>query len=142
VISRDTQLLYRLLCAKEQIGICGSVIDEELGFRAMQQAEQWLATNDKMLRNAFATVKQWIGRELRLEWVEPSGGCVCFPRLRDAKADTTKFYTRLNQRGAYVGPGHWFEQPDRYFRIGYGWPTATELAGGLDAISRALDDIA
>jgi hypothetical protein len=28
--------------------------------------------------------------------------------------------------------------PDRHFRLGYGWPTAEALEGGLTAISAAL----
>jgi len=37
-----------------------------------------------------------------------------------------------------VGPGHWFEMSDRYFRLGYGWPTRAELEAGLKGISTAL----
>ena len=44
----------------------------------------------------------------------------------------------LEEHGTYVGPGHWFEMPDTHFRLGYGWPTADELTGGLAAISKAL----
>jgi aspartate/methionine/tyrosine aminotransferase len=52
---------------------------------------------------------------------------------------TDAFYKRLlEEHGCYVGPGHWFELPDTYFRLGYGWPTAEELEGGLKAISAAL----
>lgn len=140
ILSRDKALLYRLLCAKEQIGICGSIVDEEIGFRAVQQADDWLATNDAALKTAFAAVKAWMAHTPLLEWVEPSGGCVCFPRMRE-NVEVAKFYARLNdQYGAYVGPGHWFEQSDRFFRVGYGWPTPAELEGGLDAIARALTD--
>ncbi|MFT3727467.1 MAG: aminotransferase class I/II-fold pyridoxal phosphate-dependent enzyme [Terricaulis sp.] len=138
ILCRDAALNHRLLCAKEQIGICGSIVDEEIGFHAVQQSDAWLARNDRAVRDAFAIVKTWMAQEERLEWVEPSGGCVCFPRLRDAGADTAKFYARMNELGAFVGPGHWFEQSDRYFRLGYGWPTLDELRGGLEAISRAL----
>jgi aspartate/methionine/tyrosine aminotransferase len=138
ILCRDAALNYRFLCAKEQIGICGSIVDEEIGFRAVQQSDAWLAQNDRAVREAFAIVKAWMAQEERLEWVEPTGGCVCFPRLRDPNADAAKFYARMNEHGAFVGPGHWFEQSDRYFRLGYGWPTVDELRGGLDAISRAL----
>jgi len=141
IVAQDHDLLYRLLCAKEQIGICGSIVDEEIGYRAMTGAEAWLAQNDRAVAAAFATVKDWIAREPRIEWVAPSGGCVCFPRLRDGSIDTAAFYARLNAHGAYVGPGHWFEQSDRSFRLGYGWPLAAELEGGLTAISQALDDV-
>ena len=37
-----------------------------------------------------------------------------------------------------VGPGHWFEQDDRYMRIGYGWPAPEELRDGLANLSAAL----
>ena len=33
-----------------------------------------------------------------------------------------------------MGPGHWFDQPRRHFRLGYGWPTAVELEQGLAAL--------
>lgn len=141
ILARDARVIHRFLCAKEQIGICGSILDEEIGFRALEHGDAWLATNDRALRAAFATVKAWLAAEPRLEWVEPTGGCVCFPRIRNAALSTDAFYRRLNARGAYVGPGHWFEQPERYFRLGYGWPSPDELAGGLDAISGALDDL-
>jgi DNA-binding transcriptional MocR family regulator len=52
---------------------------------------------------------------------------------------TAAFYRRLLEtQGTYVGPGHWFEMSDSFFRLGYGWPTRQELEAGLAAISRAL----
>ena len=140
ILSRDADLALRFLCAKEQIGICGSVVDEAIAAAAYSQADAWLAANDARLRAAFATVRDWMAGEPLLEWVEPGGGCVAFPRIRDdARVDVAAFHRILNtEHGCYVGPGHWFELSDRYFRLGYGWPTPEELAGGLDALSRAL----
>jgi DNA-binding transcriptional MocR family regulator len=37
----------------------------------------------------------------------------------------------------YVGPGHWFEQDRRHFRVGFGWPTTGELERGLANLSDA-----
>jgi aspartate/methionine/tyrosine aminotransferase len=139
ILARDPALMLRFLSAKEQIGICGSVVDEAIGFHAYAGADAWLAHSGQQLRAAFTTVADWVAGEPLIEWVAPDGGCVCFPRIRDAATDTAAFYKALNaQHGAYVGPGHWFEQSDRYFRLGYGWPTPEELAGGLAAISSAL----
>lgn len=139
-MTRDAALMQRLLSAKEQIGICGSVIDEAIGYQVFADADHWLDGALTNLKGAFETVKAWMAGEPLLDWVEPTGGCVCFPRIRhDAGIDPARFYRALNQdHGAYVGPGHWFEQPDHHFRLGYGWPTAEELAGGLAAISAAL----
>jgi aspartate/methionine/tyrosine aminotransferase len=141
IACRDAKLMERFLAAKEQIGICGSIVDEHIAEAALAGAPQWLAAVDKQLRAALATVEDWITREKRLEWVRPQGGCVCFPRIRaDAAIDVDKFYKTLTEvHATCVGPGHWFEQDRRFLRIGYGWPLEAELKGGLAAISASLD---
>lgn len=75
-----------------------------------------------------------------MEWVEPSGGVVCFPRIRkESEVDVTRFYQILNAKyKTFVGPGHWFEMDRRYMRIGYGWPKICELQKGLQNISLSL----
>ena len=37
----------------------------------------------------------------------------------------------------YVGPGYLFEVSDRYFRLGYGWPSPAELRDGLAGLTAA-----
>jgi len=140
ITARDPALIHRFLCAKEQIGICGSVVDEAIAWRAYSQADTWLPANDARVRQAYERVAAWMAREPLLEWVPPGGGCVCFPRIRaDAGVDAAAFHRILNDTyAAYVAPGHWFEQSDRFMRIGYGWPLAEELDGGLAAISASL----
>ena len=55
-----------------------------------------------------------------------------------SRVDVDAFYgILLDDFGTVVGPGHWFDQPRRHFRLGYGWPTPDELAGGLAALSAA-----
>lgn len=52
--------------------------------------------------------------------------------------DVERFYAVLDgELGTYVGPGHWFEQDRRLFRLGFGWPTTEELQRGLAALSEA-----
>lgn len=140
LITRDTHLHEIFLAAKEQISICGSVIDEWI-------AEQVLARRDAVLKptliemgERLRRVAQWIDQEPLLEWVRPKGGVVCFPHMRSEPAGGTEaFYRRLlAPYGTYVGPGHWFGMSDRFFRLGYGWPSHTQLDAGLDAISQAL----
>jgi aspartate/methionine/tyrosine aminotransferase len=141
IVNRDAKLMERFLAAKEQIGICGSIIDERIAEAALEQSPQWLATVDRTLREALHIVETWLAKEPRMEWVRPEGGCVCFPRIKaDAGIDVAKFYDVLQrEHAACVGPGHWFEQHRRYMRIGFGWPLEAELSGGLAAISLSLD---
>jgi aspartate/methionine/tyrosine aminotransferase len=140
LVCRDRELTRTFLSAKEQIGICGSVVDEEIAARAFAQRDAWLPQIRELIRQRFQVVRRWMDGEELMEWVEPSGGVVCFPRIKpDVPVDIDEFYRVLNDRhGAYVGPGHWFEQSRRHMRVGYAWPLAEELEGGLAAISSSI----
>jgi aspartate/methionine/tyrosine aminotransferase len=140
LITRHSRLQELFLAAKEQMSICGSVIDEWVAEQILIERTRILEPIRAEMRRRRQQVTDWMAGEERLEWVAPDGGVVCFPRMRAVPAGgTDAFYKRLTEtHGAYVGPGHWFEMPDRYFRLGYGWPTSSELEAGLDAISSAL----
>jgi aspartate/methionine/tyrosine aminotransferase len=142
LITRDARLRHLFLAAKEQIGICGSVVDEAIALAALRQRDAWLARIAASNRERLDIVRRWLAEEPRIEWVEPAGGVVCFPRLKvPAHFDTGRFYRALlESHGTYVGQGHWFEMPDTYLRIGFGWPTLAELRHGLAGISGALSE--
>lgn len=140
LITRDPKLQEVFLAAKEQISICGSVIHEWIAEQILANREAILQPTLTEMRRRLGVVEAWMQDEPLLEWVRPAGGVVCFPRMREApQGGTDAFYRRLlEDHGTYVGPGHWFEMPDTYFRLGYGWPTADELEAGLAGISKAL----
>ena len=139
-VCRDEALMDLLLCAKEQVFIGGSVVDEHIAFVALSQKESWIRENDRTLAERFRVVTEWMEGEDLLEWVPPRGACTCFPRVRpEVDLDVEAFYRILNETyGTYVGPGHWFEQDRRHMRLGYGWPLDRELRDGLDTLSRSL----
>lgn len=142
---RDQALYERLLAAKEQIFICNSILDEEVAFQALSRRDAWLPEITARIAHAFGLARAWMAAQPDLEWVEPRGGVVGFPRIREPgpperpRIDVPKFYATLeDELRTVVGPGHWFEQPDSYFRLGYGWPTLAELEQGLTNITTAL----
>lgn len=141
LMTRDRALNERFLAAKEQIFICGAVLDEEIAWRVYQRRTDELPKIAADAARGRSVLRDWIATERRMEWVEPMGGVVAFPRIRgDAGVNVGKFYRVLNgELKTVVGPGHWFEQDDRYMRIGFGWPSADELRQGLRNISTALD---
>jgi aspartate/methionine/tyrosine aminotransferase len=142
LITKDKKLQETFLAAKEQIFICNPVIDEEIACHALRNKSRILPDILANNRAAFEAVKSWMAGRSELEWVEPRGGVVCFPRIKqDSGIDVDLFYRTLNEKySTYVGPGHWFEMDRRYMRIGYGWPAREELAGGLECIGRALEE--
>ena len=140
IINSDAKLQELFLAAKEQISICGSVINEWVAEGILRQRAEFLMRTRAEWRRRLDRITQWIGDEEYLEWVQPAGGVICFPRMAaDPAGGTDGFYRRLlGKHGTYVGPGHWFEMPDRFFRLGYAWPTMAELEGGLAGISAAF----
>ena len=141
LVTRDRELSERFLAAKEQILITNSVVDEAIAQVAMERRTERLVKIRAGIARALETTCRWMAGQDTFEWVEPRGGVVGFPRFKpDVDVDLDAFYrVLLDEHGTVVGPGHWFDQPRRHFRLGYGWPTADELAGGLAALSAAAE---
>ena len=143
LITRGAELRERLLAAKEQILISGSLVDETIALAALRRRPTWLPQIRARIDEAFAVTRAWIDGSEGFEWIAPRGGVVGFPRIRPSiarRVDVDRFYTTLfEEHGTVVGPGHWFEQPRTHFRLGYGWPSVEELRGGLVALDQAVE---
>lgn len=142
IATQNPTLKEKFLSTKEQISICNSVVDEKIALEILKRKADYLPNILADNRAKFQIVKSWIENNDYLEWVEPQGGVVCFPRFRPSiTLNTTKFYDILNNKfGTFVGPGHWFEQSDRHFRIGYAWPEIENLKNGLECITTAIKE--
>ena len=140
---RDPELVETLLAAKEQILICGSALDEEMAARVLEARSRILPDIRARVAEHLAIVSEWFGAQETFEWVEPRAGVVCMPRFRaDVEVDVDRFYADLlAEHGTYVGPGHWFEQPRRSFRVGFAWPETDELRRGLAGLLAAAEGL-
>jgi aspartate/methionine/tyrosine aminotransferase len=136
---RDEQLLETLLAAKEQIFICGAVLEEELAARVLERRATVLPLVQAKTQRHLAIVRDWIDGHELYEWVAPTAGVVGFPRIRpEIDVDIDGFYRALlDEHGTYVGPGRWFDQDPRFFRLGFAWPTQEELERGLEGLDLA-----
>ncbi len=143
LVTRDPGLFEHALAAKEQMVITGSTVDEAIGYEAVRRRDELLAPIRERSRQALDITRAWMAGQDVFEWLEPQGGVVGFPRVRPGvELDTDRFYAELFERhGTIVGPGHWFEQSDRSFRLGFGWPTLDELRGGLAALSETATSL-
>lgn len=140
-VTTDPALRELLLAAKEQMVICGATIDEHIAGRVLADRGQILPPIMDEVRERVAVVQAWLDGQDVFEWVPPKGGVVGLVRFRpEVKVETGAFYRHLlDDHGTYVGPGHWFELSDRYFRLGYGWPSSAELSAGLAGLTEAAE---
>jgi aspartate/methionine/tyrosine aminotransferase len=138
-VCRDREIATTLLAAKEQIVICGATIDEAIAGQVLTARSRILPPILDDVRARLAIVRTWMAAQATFEWVEPAGGVVGLVRfLPEVAVDPARFYhVLLGDHGTYVGPGHWFEVDDRHFRLGFGWPTLSELRAGLTALTEA-----
>jgi aspartate/methionine/tyrosine aminotransferase len=144
LICQDALLFEEFLAAKEQIFISTSLVDEEIAYQALQQKTKFLGRLLTHLKTNFEITRDWMNAQqsgpVGFEWIEPTGGSVGFPRIKPGlKLNVDEFHKALNDAGTFVGPGHWFECDRRFFRLGFGWPTSQELRGGLEGLTRALE---
>jgi aspartate/methionine/tyrosine aminotransferase len=135
----DDRLMETFLAAKEQIFICGPVLEEELAARLLEQRDAALSLVRSKTEQHLAVVRDWIDGHELFEWIEPRAGVVCFPRIRpEIDVDVDRFYrVLLEEHGTYVGRGRWFDRDERYFRLGFAWPSEATLTRGLEGLDRA-----
>jgi aspartate/methionine/tyrosine aminotransferase len=140
-VTGNAATFERLLAAKEQVVICGATLDEAIAARVLAARDRVLPEIRADVANRLSIVRNWMANQSVFEWIEPQGGVVGLVRARpDLPFEASKFHhTLLQEYGTYVGAGHWFELDDRWFRLGFGWPTHDELRGGLDALSAVAE---
>lgn len=127
----------RLARARDIVDGTGSIVTERLSALVFDQLDRLIARSKTLLDTNGALVRSFLRRRPELEWIEPRGGTVAFPRLRESE-DATTFAERLfRERDTAIVPGRFFEAP-AHFRIGFGG-TTEPLRHGLDAIGAALD---
>jgi aspartate/methionine/tyrosine aminotransferase len=140
LICRDTVLMTTLLAAKEQMILGNAVIDEEIALQVLSKKQETIAQEHADIRLKFDYMKQWMQSQKYLEWVEPQAGVVCFPRVKkEYDFDFVNFQKALySDYQTVVGYGHWFEQSQKYFRIGYAYPSLEDLKTGLDCFNECM----
>jgi aspartate/methionine/tyrosine aminotransferase len=139
----DADLRSRLVVAKMNTVISGSVLDETLATVLLQHREQLLAPRRRFLASALDELTTWCEDERgRVEWVRPDAGALCCLRLRTQAFDdaaVARFWHLLPRHDLQLACGSWFGESDRAFRLGFGYLPAKRLGPALGALSAALD---
>ena len=143
-ITRDKALRKALVTAKFSTVISCSPVDEALALAVFRQRERIIGERRTLLAQNLQFVEQWVQRHRGyVDWVRPDAGALCCMRLKPAVFDAAaveRFYTALAKYSTRVAPGAWFGDDPQVFRLGFGLPTLTALAIGLECVSVALTE--
>ena len=136
-ILSSPEIAERLRRARDVVDGTGPIVTERLATLAFSQIDRLIARARALLDTNRPLVLDFLRTRAELDWIEPAGGTVVFPRLREAD-DTSGFASRLlASRQTAVVPGRFFQAP-QHFRLGFSGDTAG-LSGGLEALGAALD---
>jgi aspartate/methionine/tyrosine aminotransferase len=139
----DADLRSRLVVAKMNTVISGSVLDEALATALLRHCDSVLAPRRLLLAEGLVKLAAWCAAErTRIEWIRPQGGALCCLRLRADKFDSAavlRFWDLLPQNELQLASGAWFGESDRVFRLGFGYLPPERLGPALAALSTVLD---
>jgi len=117
----------------------GVYIGEQISARILGQLD---SIKQKLMGQMVANrrqVESLIEDEDNLDWVEPAGGVVCFPRVQSEGGGDRLAELLYQKHETSLVPGRFFEDP-HHFRLGFGVDPKI-LAAGLENIRNALRDL-
>jgi aspartate/methionine/tyrosine aminotransferase len=127
----------RLHRVRDVVAGSSSIVTDRLGVLAFSQIDRLIERSRALIHENGGIVREFLRSRTELEWIDPGGGTVVFPRIARV-SDSSHFAERLlTLRDTAVVPGRFFEAP-AHFRLGFGGSSAA-LRNGLEALGAALD---
>lgn len=118
--------------------ICGGVVSDELAIQVLENKEQILARNRKIVSENLEIVKNWVAQEDKVELVVPNYVSTSFIKLNIPQDDYQFCVDLLKDKGVLLVPGTAFGVPG-YARLGYCCKKET-LEKGLQLLSEYLKE--
>ena len=137
----NAALRARLLVAKLNTVISGSVLDETLAATVLRHREHVLAPRRRLLADALDIVSGWCERErARVEWSAARCGRCAACGCADAFDEQPwRAGSAVPDHDVQLASGTWFGESSRVFRLGFGYLPLERLPPALTALSRAMD---
>jgi len=136
-ILASPEVAERIRRVRDLVDGVGVFPSELLALIAFQNLPALRQRARSILDPNFMLLNDFMGSRADLEWVQPGGGSVGFPRIRGVE-DVSSFVKDLRERyDTGVVPGQFFEAPG-HFRVALGGKKEI-LEGGLERLGDALD---
>lgn len=139
----DQNLLDRLICAKMNIVISGSPLNEALAAHMLRHREAILQPRRELLGTALSKVENWQTQHAdKIAWVKPDSGALCCMKLNPTVFDdaaVSAFWNLLSSHNLQLGEGSWFGEDERVFRLGFGYLPLAELESALLTLGNLLE---
>jgi aspartate/methionine/tyrosine aminotransferase len=132
-------VIERLRRMRDLVDVIGPPPTERMAAAAFGVLDRLEARARAVLAANVPHVERFLASRPELEWVEPDGGSLFFPRFADGR-DASPFAERLASRfDTAVAPGRFFEAPSHFRLAASGRPSMVEAA--LERLDEALSSI-
>jgi aspartate/methionine/tyrosine aminotransferase len=139
LVTQNAALIERWLTFKDYTTICNSAPGEILGIFALQNTEPIIQRNLEIIRKNIASAEQFFNKHRdKVAWVSPKAGSIAFPRWLGVEPVEQFCQGILQEQGVMIVPGHLFDFPGNYFRIGLGRKNFSEALEHVDEYFGAL----
>lgn len=121
LVTRNRQLLDKLVTYKDYTTICSSAPSEILALMALRVRNKIIARNVEIIKNNLALLDRFFADHPRLfSWNRPKAGSIALPRLL-LDEGTSSFCRRLREeKGVVLLPSRVYGYGEGHFRIGFG----------------------
>jgi aspartate/methionine/tyrosine aminotransferase len=137
-VAGPKKIIESVRAVREQVTICNSTLSEAIASSALKQKDSILKNARERVQRNFEILKRWMSHQDSLEWIEPKGGVVAFPRLKTNASTESLCRLLVTKYRTFSIPGYTFGM-DRHLRIGFGGNT-DELNEGLARLKQAMEE--
>lgn len=112
---------------------------QRIALTAVRKIDVLRARARKNIQENIGVVRDWMKGQNDLQWVEPDGGTLCFPKLMHGLDALELSRLAKEKYRTLVVPGDFFWARG-HIRLGFGGRTET-LRRGLENLSKAIDEL-
>jgi aspartate/methionine/tyrosine aminotransferase len=136
-VSKNKELLNKLLAVKAQSSICTSILDERLAELALDNHEIIIQKNNDIINKNIMLFQRFIEKnQQHLSWHPPQAGLLALVQCH-TKTPMLVWAEELAKKvGVFVYPASLFGLEGAYFRLGLGSKYFSEM---LDPLQRFID---
>jgi len=121
VVTKNNELLKRLLVKKSYGSICCSVIDEQLSCWALRHRKKIIKKNNAIIQKNIDIFQAFIDRNKQcFKWIPPQAGMLAVVELLKEQAVIDWAKSLAEQSGVLILPCSLFGLSGNYFRLGLG----------------------
>ncbi|MCK5058434.1 MAG: aminotransferase class I/II-fold pyridoxal phosphate-dependent enzyme [Candidatus Aminicenantes bacterium] len=137
LVTRNRELLDKLLAFKDYTTICSSAPSEILALMALRARDKIIARNLEIIKNNLSLLDRFFDDHPDVfSWNRPKAGSIALPRLL-LKERTSLFCRRLREeKGVVLLPSRVYDYGEGHFRVGFG---RRDMSNALTLLEDYLD---